>query len=49
MECEKTFYPDEILYEEVPENMSIDSVSDRGIEKCPHCGYLHFMGFEIEK
>jgi NAD-dependent SIR2 family protein deacetylase len=48
--CKGQFHNNEILYEEVPDNMSFEVLGplgpERKIPKCPLCNELHFFGFK---
>ena len=50
-ECKGMIQNTQIHYEKVPDNMGFGPGTkidpDKGIPKCPHCGYLHFFGFKV--
>jgi len=48
-ECKGQIQTNQMQYEKVPDNMSFPTanISEEGIPKCPHCGYLHFFGFKV--
>ncbi len=51
-DCNKIFTTPQLKYEAIPDNISLDATElkideEKGIPKCPHCGYLGFFGFKI--
>jgi len=47
-DCKRNFQDTQMLFEEVPDNMSFAILGDEDkIPKCPHCGHLEFFGFKV--
>jgi len=47
--CKKQFHDTDVVFESMPDNMNVATPGvklEKGIPKCPFCGYLHFFGFE---
>lgn len=50
--CKKSFQNNILEIEPVPDNMNFEGLNfedtdEKGIPKCPHCGYLAFFGFKV--